>query len=346
MVALPLVASAQLLIKPNVIVYPFTANGATVDREASSRLATVIAQQMADTKLVTVLPPPPGTERKDYQRVARANNADFYVSGFISPLGDGVSVVEQVVSASTGIIAYGSSAQLQTYSDAAGQGQQLAGIIAQLANRALAAVPPPPQTAASPTPQPSEAAQASLSKLFGRRRPAASAAPKPAASKPAAPKATVPKPVATQAAAAAATMVPVAQARNVTPTPAAVSVAAAPGAARYALLPVEGSAPEALRSLAQQRLATASHAENAADASAACRDNANSTVLRAALSERADPAFATDLATVDLSATSCAGKTLWHKSFDRSAGNAQLAVQLAADAAIGAYLHPPPPRKR
>ncbi|HWT06366.1 MAG TPA: hypothetical protein VN224_11460, partial [Xanthomonadales bacterium] len=99
---LPLLAATpptSFLIKPVVVVFPFTANGSTIDREASSRLATIIATQMADTKQINVIPPPPGTERKDYLTVARQHNADYYVTGFISPIGTGVSVVEQVVSA-------------------------------------------------------------------------------------------------------------------------------------------------------------------------------------------------------------------------------------------------------
>ncbi len=152
---LPLVAAAPsgLASKPNVIVYPFTANGSSLDREASSRLATIIATQMANTGQVTVVPPPPGTERKDYLTVARAHSAEYYIAGFISPLGNGVSVVEQVVSASSGIVVYSTTAQIQTYADAAGQGDDLAIFIGRHANRGLAAIgtAPPPS---SPSPQP------------------------------------------------------------------------------------------------------------------------------------------------------------------------------------------------
>jgi len=53
---------------------------------------------------------------------ARRLAADYYVAGFISPLGEGVSVVEQVVGTGSGIVLFSSSAQLSTYADAAGQG--------------------------------------------------------------------------------------------------------------------------------------------------------------------------------------------------------------------------------
>ncbi|MDB5029272.1 MAG: hypothetical protein JWO66_2961, partial [Candidatus Eremiobacteraeota bacterium] len=125
---LPLIAATpnSFAIKPVVIVYPFTANGSSIDREASSRLATILATKMANTGTVSVVPPPPGTERKDYLAVARAHNADYYISGYISPLGNGVSMVEQVVSATTGIVVYSQSAQINTYEEAGGQGDDLA----------------------------------------------------------------------------------------------------------------------------------------------------------------------------------------------------------------------------
>ena len=90
LLGLPPAAEAQnasLSIKPAVIVYPFVATGSSVDREASSRLATLIATQMANTKDVNVVPAPAGTERKDYLNVARSNHADYYIAGYISALG-------------------------------------------------------------------------------------------------------------------------------------------------------------------------------------------------------------------------------------------------------------------
>ena len=192
-VGLPLLAAAptSLSIKPSVIVYPFVATGSSVDRVASSRLATLIATQMANTGKVTVLPPPPGTERKDYLATARAQNADYYVSGFISPLGAGVSLVEQVVSTTTGIVVFSQSTQITTYAEAAGQGDDLAQYISSHANRALAGIgTPPPQT--SPTPAASNGPQANLTGLFNRRKKATPApkatakpTPAPAASAPA-----------------------------------------------------------------------------------------------------------------------------------------------------------------
>jgi TolB-like protein len=372
---LPLVAAtpSSLFTKPSVVVYPFTANGSSIDREASSRLATIIATQLAQKGDIAVIPPPPGTERKDFLNVARAHSADYYVAGFISPIGNGVSVVEQVVSTTSGIVVYSTTAQIQTYADAAGQGDDLATFIVRHANRGLAAIgtAPPPS---SPSPQPTSEAQTNLGKLFGRKKKPA-ATPKPAAATtttapaaaarnatptPAAPAAaaratTAPAPLPVAAAAAPATPAPrtvpaaaTAAPRTVvaatTPTPAPRAVAAAP-AQGYAVLPVSGPGPEA--ALATQRLIDRTHGERADSAAAACTGHAPHAVLAGTLSVRPDTAFGGHSATFDLHATDCAGKTLWHRSYSNDAGgtqSAQLATERAVEAAIGAYLNPP--RKR
>ena len=249
----PLAAAPETFsVKARAIVYPFTATGSSVDREASSRLATIIATRMAETGLVTVIPPPPATERKDFLSVARAQNADYYVAGFISPLGNGVSLVEQLVSTATGIVVFSQSTQLSTYAEAAAQGDDLAQFIARHANRAFASIgTPPPQ--ASPTPAPSSGPEANLGKIFGRRKKAAATATPSASPKPVA--------AATEPAAALLNVATPAPARPTpapTPAPTPKAVAAVPVAAggteHYAVLGIEGPADAALREHAAERL--------------------------------------------------------------------------------------------
>ncbi len=339
---LPLVAGAQtsLFAKPFVIVYPFSANASSVDREASSRLATIIATGMANSGKVTVIAPPPGTERKDYLSVARANHADYYVTGFISPLGTGVSVVEQVVSTVSGIVIASQSAQLTTYDEAAGQGDDLANRVSQHANRGLVGIgTPPPQ--ASPTPAPSTGPEANLTKLFGRRK-KATPTPKPTAKPSGEPiVSTVPAPPPTSAPRTVAAAVPA-------PTSQPPPAAAAP-TGEYAILAVEGTADAALRELATQRLLTRSKGERAATAAEACASHKLKAVLSGTLALRPDLQYGGYSATLDLSAHDCAGKLIWRESHSNDAGGAtaaQLATERAVDGAIGAYLNPPPKRKR
>jgi TolB-like protein len=331
-------ASAQTVLsfKPSVMVYPFTANGSTLDREASSRLATIIATQMANTGRVSVIAAPPATERKDYLTTARRSGAEYYVAGFISPLGDGVSVVEQVVGTASGIVLFSNSSQLATYADAAGQGDVLARFVASHANRGLAAIGTPPP-APSPSVQPTQAAEANLGKLFGRRRrgaptPKPSPKPAPLLSSTPAPVVAVPAPL------SSASFRPTAS-----PAPAADGLG----------IVVAGSADALLRDAARERMiaeatkagtrtvaVSAPLAAIRAGDEAVCRDSR----VRAIAYTTLDMHPGNAKAHVDLAVFDCAGRQLWHRAFDRDAGgvkSAQAAAQRAAGDALDAYLHPP-----
>ncbi|MGB8265977.1 MAG: hypothetical protein WCE44_06625, partial [Candidatus Velthaea sp.] len=173
--AVPLLGATPapiFLPPPVVVVYPFVQNGSDVDKESGARLAVIIATGIAGNARVSVKPAVPGTARKDYLTAARSVGADYYVSGFITPLGQQVTVVEQVVSTINGIVVASNTAQLTTYADAAGQGANLADAILRHHNRNLDAFQaPPPPPPASPTPAASSAPQADIGRLFGRRRP-------------------------------------------------------------------------------------------------------------------------------------------------------------------------------
>jgi hypothetical protein len=299
-----------------VIVYPFTTSS-SIDREASSRLATIIAQQMANTGRVIVLPPPPGTERKDYLTAARANDADYYIAGYMTALGDGVSLVEQVVGTGSGIVIYSRSAQLSTYADAAGQGDDLATFLSNHANRSLADVGTPPP-APSPTAEPSGGASTSLSNLFHRKKPAGAATAKPAAAPASASAATRSEPAATR--------------------PQTVAAATNAGGA-FAVTAVDGPADAASRDGAIARVLRDVRGERAATAASACTGHTPRAVLSGILLVK--DAGTGKAATFELDAKDCAGKQLWRESATRDASTAQLAVERAVDAAVTAYLNPP-----
>jgi TolB-like protein len=351
-VGLPLLAAApdsSLLAKPSVIVYPFVPTGASVDREAGSRLATILAQQMANTGKVKVIPPPPGTDRANYLKAALANDADYYVTGYITPLGDAVAVVEQVVSTTTGIVVFSQTAQLHTYSDAANQGSDLGVLIAGHANRNLIAIgTAPPQ--ATPAPAASQGPQADIGKLLKGRKKAAStptprATPGAAASAPAAALTNVTPPPG----AAPSSTTTVARANPSTPAPAPPkTVAAAPvtAAAAWGVVPIEGTADSALREQATQRIMTRFSGERTATVRAAC-DKAIHSILSGTLTVRPSTDGGTS-ATLDLTATDCSGKRFFHQTSTSSATGAtaqQVSVERAVDAAINDYLNPPKRRR-
>jgi hypothetical protein len=334
--------SSVLLTKPNVIVYPFVATGASVDREAGSRLATILAEQMANTGKVRVIAPPPGTERADYLKTALANNADYYVTGYLTPLGDALAVVEQVVSTTTGIVVFSQTAQIMTYSDAAGQGEDLGTFIANHANRGLAAIgTAPPQS--SPIPASSSGPQANLTNLLKRKRgkkttATTAPAPTPIPSAPAAALTNIARP---PTAAPTTTTAPPVAAATVTAAPKTVA-AAGPHTADYVVLAIGGSADPALRERATQRLADRIHGERSDSVRTICNAHAVRAIFSGGLTVRPEPQSGGS-ATLSLTASSCSGKTLWHQTQISLSGGAQaqqIAVDSAVDAAIAAYLNP------
>jgi hypothetical protein len=170
--------STSLLPPPLVVVFPLTVNG-DAQKDSGERLAVMFAQQLSDNG-VKVVPPVPGTERTDFLTSARKLGCDYYITGFITPLGAEVSVVEQIVSTSSGTVIASNSVQFLTYSDANGQGALLGEMIHEHAERALASLQenPPP----SATPEPKDSPEANLKQLGGlfkkkKGAPAASASP-------------------------------------------------------------------------------------------------------------------------------------------------------------------------
>jgi hypothetical protein len=305
---LPLLAAGPpslLTTKPTVMVFPFIPNGNSIDREALSSLAVLIAQQMANTGKVTVLPPPPGTDRTAYLAVARKGGADYYVTGFISPLGNGASLVVQVVSTGTGIVIFSHSAQIDTVADAASQGIDLANDLGTYANRAFADVGTPPP---APTPSPAGGNEANLSglaKLFHK---------KPGGS---------PEPEATAAAVSSTNR-------------AIVATAAVPTTPEYTVVPIGGTAEASLRTSAARLLVERAHANRAESAAAACSADPQTKVISGSLATQSG-AFGAVRATFQLKVSVCGGITLWDQSVS-GRGHAEQATQKAVDDALATYL--------
>lgn len=340
--AMPASSAPAYVAKPSVIVYPLTSNGSSIDREASSRLATIIATGIANTGKASVIPPPPGTERKDYLTTARGQGADFYVAGFISPLGNGASIVEQVVSVSSGVVVYSTTTQITTYAEAAGGGEDIAEFVSRYANRSLSQIPtPPPQT--SPTPRAESeknGTSTSLGGLFRRKKPAATAAPTTA------PAAAVRNTAVSAPSAAPARAVPtgtpaapVAPARTPAPAAAAAGVPVAT-VALPAIVNVGGSAESDLRALATRLFADRGFTAVETRAAACTGAPMERAVAGGALTTRADSQFGGTSATFEFTVVTCAGRTVFRRDFIRDAGgadSARVATERAVEAALGAY---------
>ncbi len=166
-------ATPAFTIVPTVIVYPLMASSAELDRETSARIATTLATQIAQGGSVKVIAPKPGVERANFLSDARAAGANYYVTGFVTPLGRGASVVEQVVSTTSGTLVFSQTNFITSLDEIAAQGDQLRQGIIDRSTRGIQAfeAPPPPQP--TPEPEPSNGTQTPLSKLFGHKKAAA-----------------------------------------------------------------------------------------------------------------------------------------------------------------------------
>ena len=181
--ALPLMGAAESPFpSPVVVVYPITATGATAPG-AGSQIALLLSARLAQLGGLTVKPYTPGTTRADFLTAGLAQGADYYVTGYLTPVGNDVSFVAQVVSTHSGSIVYSSTQLVHTYDEAAAQADSLHDAILHHAGRSLASLDAPrAQPTVSPTPGPGNGG-INISNVLGRRRGARAApSPQPSAS--------------------------------------------------------------------------------------------------------------------------------------------------------------------
>jgi TolB-like protein len=325
----------SILGTPIVIVYPFTVNGGDVSKEAGSRLAVTIATQIANLGGVDVRPAPAGTERQNYLDAAHHEGADYYIAGYVTPLGDGVSVVEQLVSTTTGIVVYSNTAQVRTYADAAGQGDVLRDAVLRHQTRNLGAyaAPPPPDNTPAPTATAGTGAQANLGRLFGHKQRTSSAASPAPSSTPTAVALAAPSP-------AAAPL----------PSATAQAVAAVAHGPDFGVLSIGGTAAGELRSFTGAAIRNdiiASHRRAMqldGTPQTACRADSIGTLLGGNLATRNHTILgqAQTTATLELLAYDCAGNVVYRKTFAHDArGDWKTAVDRVVASAVAEFLREP-----
>jgi hypothetical protein len=285
----PLAAGAapQIFTPPVVVVYPFTVSGSAMSPQVGGDVALLIANKLDALGGLDVKPFTPGTERPDYLIAAEKQNADYYVAGFLTPIGAEVSLIVQVVSTYGGTVEWSSTSTIRTYNDAVAQADGIHEAILRHAERSLASLgaPPPPST---PEPTGKDAAGFILNRILGRKHHDVTA-PEPSPS---------PKIVAAA------------------PKPA---VAAAPGAL---VANVGGSAQADVRSFAASALADALRKDGVARAGGIPVDSSDAIARAADLCKAngsaAETLYTSSLAidtqeneiSLDLSAYDCSGKRL------------------------------------
>ena len=338
---------------PVVVVFPLSVNGDAA-KDAGSRMALLFATEFVQAGGLTIKPPPPGIERKDFLQTAQQMGADYYVSGYITPIGNEVSLVEQIVSTYTGIVVWSNTAQVLTYGDASGQAAAMRTALLRHAGRAVAQEEAVAQPNTSPSPQAqASGANLSLNKLF-TKKPKASAAPAPAAgAASSAPASSAPRPLALTTPLPRATPV-----SHATPTPRAPVAAAAPaGATRVDLLRLSGSADDAQRAAAESSLVRAL----AQGGIAATLDGTNSLPEIPARFKRVcdragaqaiahgslalSPAARGSNADLDLTVYTCAGDVLYRGHVRAGDADPSRAIERAANEAVQDYGRPANRRK-
>ena len=161
-------ATPAFTIVPTVIVYPL-ASSPDLDREASARIVTTLATQIAQGGGIKIIPSTVGIDRDHFLSDARAQGANYYVTGFMTPLGNGASVVEQVVSTTSGTLVFSVTNYITNLADIAGQGDQLRAGILERSQRGIQAFTEPPPSDDTPAPQAS-GADVNVNKLFERKK--------------------------------------------------------------------------------------------------------------------------------------------------------------------------------
>lgn len=333
---------------PVVVVYPLTVTG-EADKESGSRLGLLFATRIATSGGITVKPPPPGTERKDFLDEARKLGADYYVSGYVTPIGNEVALVEQVVSTYSGIVMWSNTAQVLTYADASSQADIMRTAILRHAGRAVAQEDAPitqPTGATSPQPQGSGV---NVGKLFSHKK------SEPSATSSASAGTTVTAPPAsrpTVATTSATTRVSATAAPTALPSPGKL-VASATGSASVDLMHVTGNADQTSRAYAESALMKAFAAsgfsaavdsqhtlpETPARFKRVCERTKANAIAHSSVS------FTGPTATMDLTVYDCAGELQYRGRAESKIADANVAIDRATAELLADYVRPVRKRK-
>lgn len=160
-------SAAPPLFAPAVLVYPFDVTG-ELKADAGSAIAQIFDQQFVSAGGLSVLPTPNGIKRADFLTNARGLKADYYISGYLTPVGDGAALVMQVVSVQSGIMVYTKTSQIFTAQDASAQAFVARQVMFDRSG--VTAVAADTTQASTPAPTASQGAQVSLGgigSLFG-----------------------------------------------------------------------------------------------------------------------------------------------------------------------------------
>jgi hypothetical protein len=175
---------------PAILVYPYEAPS-DLDPRYGTAVANIFSQVMTQTGGVKMLPIPSNIKRVDYQKYAKVQHADYYISGYIQPIGQTAAIVTEVVDVNTDINIWSTTTNISDVNDVASQALTARSIVLQASGVERPEINAGP--ANTPTPSSTSGASTSLTNVFsdlfhGKAKPkptAVAAAPSATPSKPA-----------------------------------------------------------------------------------------------------------------------------------------------------------------
>lgn len=148
---------------PTVVVYPFT-TPADVDPRTGAAIAQIYAQVLQQSGGLKILDLPDQIKREDYTKYAHAKGADYYISGYLQPIGESAAIVWQIYDVTGDISVYSSTTEIANVQDVASQGLNARDIIMRAAGIDRPEIATEPHN--TPTPTATNGASESLSSLF------------------------------------------------------------------------------------------------------------------------------------------------------------------------------------
>jgi TolB-like protein len=148
---------------PTVLVYPFT-TPSDLDARYGTAVAQIYDEVFAQSGGLTVLNSPEGVKREDYAKVAKVQHADYYISGYIEPIGTGAAIVMQIVDVSSDIAVYAQTTQVQGVPDVGSQALYARNVILQASGIESTQITTTKET---PTPSSTSGASVSLTNVLG-----------------------------------------------------------------------------------------------------------------------------------------------------------------------------------
>ena len=151
-------------LEPVVLIYPFDA-ASGFNPKVGTQLAAIFARTITQSGQINVLPVPSAVPRTSFLTNAKAHNADYYITGYVTPIGTSASVVVQVVSVQSGVIVFSQTTLVSSINDAISLALTSHDAIMQLSGTSVDVTTTESATSA-PSAAPTNGAQFSLSHLF------------------------------------------------------------------------------------------------------------------------------------------------------------------------------------